>query len=222
MDKKLTATRKIHSGKVYDKDRTKQKLLNAVGKVIKKEGYTGLKVSKIATVAGVNKKLIYVYFGTVDALIETYLRQHDYWTIAELDRNKKAVTTFDLETAFELLKDQYNYFESSPEMQNIVLWELSEYHKTLREAVDRREEFGKKIFKISDKQFKGTGVNFRALNAILVAAIYYLVLHAKSSGSTVCEIDTSTPKGKKAIIDTVGQILGWAYEKADAKSLSMK
>ncbi|WP_346985287.1 hypothetical protein [Chryseobacterium sp. POE27] len=38
------------------KKKTKQKLLGAVGKILRTKGYAGLKVSKIAAVAGFDKK----------------------------------------------------------------------------------------------------------------------------------------------------------------------
>jgi hypothetical protein len=47
------------SGKcVKDKELTKQKLIRAVGEVVKKEGFQNLKISKIAKYAQVDRKLI--------------------------------------------------------------------------------------------------------------------------------------------------------------------
>lgn len=65
---------------IRDKQKTKQKLLGAVGKILKTKGYSGLMVSKIAAVAGYDKKLIYEYFGSTDKLIDEYIRSQDYWS----------------------------------------------------------------------------------------------------------------------------------------------
>nr|WP_305051435.1 hypothetical protein [Elizabethkingia bruuniana] len=47
--------RKVVDGPIRNKEKTKQKLLNAVGKILATKGYSELKVSKIATVAGLDK-----------------------------------------------------------------------------------------------------------------------------------------------------------------------
>ncbi|OYX95246.1 MAG: hypothetical protein B7Y76_09920, partial [Sphingobacteriia bacterium 35-40-5] len=67
---------------IKDKELTKRKLINAVGEIIRTEGYTGLGVNKIARQAQVDKKLIYRYFITVDRLIEEYVLEKDYWMLA--------------------------------------------------------------------------------------------------------------------------------------------
>ena len=66
--------RKVVQGPIRDKERTKQKLLNAVGKILKTEGYLGLKVSKISAVAGFDKKLIYTYFGSTDMVVYKFIQ----------------------------------------------------------------------------------------------------------------------------------------------------
>ena len=77
--------RKKVQGPIRDKEKTKLRMLNAVGKILKSKGYQGLQVTKIATAAGVDKKLIYDYYGSVDKLINEYLKQRDYWnSVSEL------------------------------------------------------------------------------------------------------------------------------------------
>jgi AcrR family transcriptional regulator len=52
-----------------------QRLIEAVGEIVKKEGFDQLGINKIASTAGVNKMLIYRYFGGLSGLIDAYLRQ---------------------------------------------------------------------------------------------------------------------------------------------------
>ena len=67
-------TRKVVEGPFRNKEKTKLKLLNAVGEILKTKGYLGLMVSKIAMEAGCDKKLIYEYFGSTEKLINEYLK----------------------------------------------------------------------------------------------------------------------------------------------------
>lgn len=63
--------RKVASGPVREKSRMMEKLVEAVGTVILQHGYPGLTVANIGKAAGVDRKLIYTYFGSLDKLIET-------------------------------------------------------------------------------------------------------------------------------------------------------
>ena len=54
-------SRKVVSGPIRDKHRTKEKLIKTVGEIIKSKGFHELKITNIAKVAGVDKKLIYKY-----------------------------------------------------------------------------------------------------------------------------------------------------------------
>lgn len=71
--------RKKYSGEKNDRERTMGRLVDSVGKVLGERGYTGLTVSNISRCAGVDRKLVSVYFGTVEKLIGTYIRGRDYW-----------------------------------------------------------------------------------------------------------------------------------------------
>ena len=71
--------RKRIQGPVRNKEKTKDRMLEAVGKILKNEGYTGLKVTNIAKTAEVDKKLIYDYYGSTDEVINTYIKSQDYW-----------------------------------------------------------------------------------------------------------------------------------------------
>lgn len=75
-------TKKRYQGPSNDRERSTQKLIEAVGTVIKTKGYTGLSATNIAKEAGLSRRLITIYFGTVDSLIETYVRSKDYWVAA--------------------------------------------------------------------------------------------------------------------------------------------
>ncbi|MFT3903250.1 MAG: TetR/AcrR family transcriptional regulator [Niabella sp.] len=196
-----------------NKEKTKQKLINAVGKVLRKEGFQGVGVNKVADTAGVGKKLIYDYFQDMNGLIKAYLNQVDFWNQKQEGLQDEALGHISKDDIFSLLKDDFEYLNKSVEMQKIILWGISEKNKTINKLVEQREEFGEKVFAITDKDFKGSSVDFRAVNAIFVGAIYYMVLHAKTNDATMCGIDFNTGEGRKRIFDTMKQIFDWCYDK---------
>ena len=60
-----------------DKDQTKQKILQAVGKLLATGG--GLGVNVIAREAGVDKVLIYRYFGGLPELLRAFMTSGEFW-----------------------------------------------------------------------------------------------------------------------------------------------
>jgi AcrR family transcriptional regulator len=206
--------------KQRDKEQTKRKLLQAVGDIIAEKGYAGLGVNKIAKVAGVDKKLIYRYFGDMNTLIETYILEKDYWlTFARKLQESAEVQTPEMAICLisSILERQLNFFYDHEEMQRIILEEITKKNALLTSISNIREKLGDSLLKLTDPHFEGSEVNFRAVGALLVSGIYYLVLHAKTNGSTVSGIDINTESGKKEIIKTIHQIIQWSFKAAKKK-----
>jgi len=206
--------RKRYQGAQNDKERSMQSLVDAVGVVIETKGYTGLTATNIAKVAGLSRRLITVHFNSVEELIETYVRRKDYWVAASGDAAKMINETGDNNTKpiLEcLLTSQLDYFYNNQEMQKIVLWQISESTKIMKEICEERELLSQIFFALSDKEFKDKYVDLRAVTALMVAGIYYLVLHAKSTDTLFCEIDLKTTDGIERIKDAIKFILEKTY-----------
>lgn len=213
----LTNRRTVNKAKVYDKERTKKKLINAVGSILTKDGFQHLKITKVEAVSGISRRLMYRYFGNMNGLVKAYLHQVDFWKIEEQKIDVGGELLFpeiSKEFIFNLLKEDFDYFNNSPEMQKIVLWGISEKNKTIRALTDGREQLGEQVFRKTDDFFKDSAVDFRATAAIFVAAIYYMVLHARTNGSTMCGIDVSSNEGKNRIFDAMESILDQVYKKS--------
>jgi AcrR family transcriptional regulator len=211
----MQMTRKTTSGPIRDKERTKMKLLAAVGVILKKEGFTGLNVSRVAKKANLHRKLIYEYFGGMENLVKEYLNSRDYWSVS-LDQIDEIIEEskkdFGKQTAFALLEKQFDSLMANEEMRKIINWGLSEDLKPLKELNKERERLGEELFnKITDDYFKDKDKNIRAIEGILIGGIYYLTLQAKMSGETMCGIDINTIEGQSEIKKTLKQIIEWAY-----------
>jgi AcrR family transcriptional regulator len=213
--------RKIVDGKIRNKARTKEKLLDAVGKILKTKGHTALGVNRIAEVAKLDKKLIYVYFGSVDKLIETYVKKQEYWSVlfekSSTELVEKAKNEIDANKTTEELVNLFDYFYSSKEMQKIILWEISEKNKALKNIATQREAFAGKLFEFSDSFFTNNDIDFRALMAIQIAGLYHLVLNGKANGTTFCGIDITKEADRKRIEQAINQIQSCIFEKAKQK-----
>src|SRR5690606_4678517 len=162
--------RKRTSGAVRDKERTKNKMVQAVGKVLLKKGYTGLNASAVAKEAGIDKSLVWTYFGNLDNLVEEYISQRDFWkfkakdSIENLTVVSKEVNEHDMTT---LLQFQFQALLEDEMLQRIMLWGISEKKDFLRNLSDEREIIGEAIFKNIDPQFKDSNIDIRGILAIL-------------------------------------------------------
>ena len=201
---------KKYQGPVNDKERSKQRLINAVGKVLEREGYTGLTATKIAKEADLNRRLISLYFDSVDNLVETYIKQKNYWpdalgTVKQLLEGKQGLSTNEI--ADILLKNQLEYFQNNSELQKLTLWELSQNSDILESVSKEREELLLEIFQLTDKRVESENIDLRDILALLIAGSYYLVLHGKSTNSLFCGIDVNTEQGMNGIKDAMSFIL---------------
>jgi len=190
------------------------KLIQAVGIVLKQKGYTGLTVSNITAEAGVDRKLVSVYFGSVNNLIETYIKGKNYWDTINESAINLLTTAPETSTRLileNLLLTQLEHFTNDEEMQKVVLWQISENTELMAHVTANREEIYPLLFPKADQELKDQQVDLRAISSILVAGIYYLVLHTKTTNSTFCEIDLTTDQGMGRIKTTIKKILEDIY-----------
>ena len=204
-----------------DKEQTKQRILDAVGELFKSEGQSGLNIARIAKKAGVDRNLIYRYFGTdVKRVIEAYIVQKDYW-LKFAERIKSEADKSDHETSKDLITDilqkQWRYFSGDKEMQHLILWELSGRSELMRSIHNTRELSNESILEMADAHFQDSDIKLRPLIVLLLGGIYYTNLHAMYNGNFISGMDVKSEQGQKDILKAIGQILDWAYEHAEKK-----
>jgi len=211
-------SRKQYQGEKNNKERTMGKLIAAVGEVLKEKGYPGLTIANISKEAGVDRKLIGLYFGTLDNLVETYIRGKDYWLSATMNAVEffgNAPEVGSKGFLESLLLNQLEDFLTNTEMQKILAWQICEESLIMSEISQEREKMSALFFAFADKELQGKDLDLRAVVTILVAGIYYIVLHSAHTKSTVCEIDISTPEGLSRIKASIKNILCWAYNSVE-------
>jgi len=206
--------RKLYKGEKNDKERTMGKLIAAVGVVLQEKGYPGLTIANISKAAGVDRKLVYLYFETVENLVETYIKGKDFWvsaTVHAVEYFGKAPAEGSKGVLEALLLNQMDGFMENKEMQKAVAWQISEKSEIMSYISRERERMSALYFAFADKELEGKEVDLRAVTSILVAGIYYLVLHAENTESTFCEIDLTEKAGLDRIRLAIKNMLSWTY-----------
>lgn len=158
---------------------TERQLLDAISRIIEKEGYSGLGVNKIAKEAGCNKVLIYRYFNGLEGLILEWTKENDFFTnaysslIIKIQEADKDVDTR------QLVKDVFStmlqFLRKNDMMKQIFIWELSGNVKFthIREI---REKHGAKLYQLFEEKLNKTIPNLDIHISLIVAGINFLVV----------------------------------------------
>jgi len=198
---------------VKNKEISKQKFLDAVGIILKTKGYKYLKVNDIAATAGLDKKLIYNYFGGTEQLLDEYIKTQDFWTNVKEENAIQEVNDGGRDFVKQMISEQFDVVAENKELQKILLWRLSEERATLRNLTEGQEKNGEIFFKnILDPHFQDRSEDFRAVAAILVAGAYYLNLHSEINGSIFCGLDLRSENGREKIKKAFSFLIDETYD----------
>ncbi len=167
--------------KIRDKQITSRRLISAVGSLLAKKGFTGIGVNAVAREAGVDKVLIYRYFGGLEGLIAAFGKEGDFWPSAlELaggDLQKFSQMPLD-EKLSVFASNFIDSLRKRPLTQAIMAWEIIEPNGLTEELERIREqsiiEFFQMFFMKDQLQ-----IDLQAIIMLIGAAISYLVLRSK-------------------------------------------
>ncbi|KAA6440149.1 TetR/AcrR family transcriptional regulator [Dyadobacter flavalbus] len=195
---------KVDKIKKRDRERTKGKILKAVGEVIEQHGTEKVGVNLIARTAGVNKVLIYRYFNSVDGLMEEYVKSGEYTSTYEAEyfesipnllpeERGKALTSL-MHTFMNDLRDRKS-------TRDLLRWEIGTGKSMLSDA---RNQVAKKILeKIGDlPNYNDTS----ALIAFLSAGVYFLAISADYR-EKMLDVDLHSDEGWKRIEHIIERII---------------
>lgn len=196
-----------------NKEKSKQKFLDAVQKILHTKGFSGLKVNDIAHEAGLDKKLMYNYFGGRDQLIDEYIRSQDFWSNVKEESVGPTISDGGKALSKTMLISQFDYVFKNKQFQKILLWGLIENRKSLKKLADSREENGAILFEnITDPHFKGNAKRYRAIMALLISGIYYLDIYASTNDCTFCGLDLKSQDGRTEIEEAISFLIDKTYE----------
>jgi len=165
-----------------DRDGTEARILQAATDIVARDGFGALGINTVAREAGVDKQLVYRYFGGLEGLLERLGGDLRLWLGKAADAEIRGdsygeVITGQLRAHLDALRD-------NPLVQAALAWELVERS----EAVARlgaakndaiREWFGRVRAAAGPAP---DGLDAPAINAILLAGMHHLVLRARTAG----------------------------------------
>ena len=199
---------------VKNKEATKKMIYEALEQIIKEGGVSAIGINNIAKTAGVDKVLIYRYFGGLGELLKDFIKQKDYFTnfiINEISLDKLKTGKSKKEFLKSVLLNQYNYIKGYTVFAEMLIWELSVKNEITEYIAQERERVGLNNLKILSQKFK-INSNFNVITSLLISGIYYLALRSKTVDD-FNGIKLNEPKGNKVIEEGINMILDLVINK---------
>ena len=159
---------------------TRKRILKAVGRLLARSGFRGVGINSVAREAGVDKVLIYRYFGGLPDLLKAYAEGGDFWPSADdlLAAVPDAETKTEAELAASLLIEFGRALRRRPITQEIMRWEVLDKNQLTDALAQYREAQSMKLLSL----FRNAGIaDVEAIAALLGAGQTYLLLRAKTA-----------------------------------------
>jgi AcrR family transcriptional regulator len=167
--------------KIRDKQITSRRLISSVGSLLAKKGFKGIGVNAVAREAGVDKVLIYRYFGGLEGLIAAFGKEGDFWPssleLAGGDLQKFSQMPLD-ERLSVFASNFIDSLRKRPLTQAIMAWEIIEPNGLTEELERIREQSIIEFFQMffMKDQFQ---IDLQAMVMLIGAAVSYLVIRSK-------------------------------------------
>jgi len=199
-----------------DKNRTMQRLIAAVGSVIREQGFGAVGVNAVARKAGVDKVLLYRYFGDLETLLKEYVSASDsYRTAAStLSHSIESLSRREIQRlGSQILLGQLRRLRDSPDLQEIYRWELSADNPVTRSLAEQREREGVALLSMFAKRVDVSKMDLPAMIAVILAGGVHLTLRAKSA-NVFNGVELGTPAGWERIERAIDMLVALTMARA--------
>lgn len=200
-----------------DRTHTEQRLIETVGQIISQEGYDRVGVNRIASRSGINKILIYRYFGGLEGLLEAYVRQNQtLMTVPELDINrlKDASLQESFDVCYHYLIETYRQLSQNIEAQQLLKVNLVDGNAVSSQLVaDQEKALQRMVDDLSEAIQTDMG---RPLAVLLMSAITLLTFMGQQK-RTLLGIELGSETGRKQMEQAFKQLLDGMLLHAQAR-----
>jgi AcrR family transcriptional regulator len=162
-----------------NKETTKLRLISAVGTLLAREGFNALGINAVAEEAGVDKVLIYRYFGGMDELLSAFGQSSDFWpSVGEvIGEDSATLMTLTLGERWAMGLSRYAAsLRRRPVTKEILAWELIEQNDLIQILRKAREEWFDALMTRFPDDPDATDADLIGTVLLVVGAIHYFVV----------------------------------------------
>lgn len=180
---------------------------------IKKKGFSLALVTDIVKRAKIEPVVFYNRYKNLDEFYDTFVKDYDYW-LSDLVRD--SIENIDSEEAYSnVIEKILNNLLSDEIMTELLRWEVAEGNNITERTARLRTMHAVDIFRNYEEKHAGIGIDVTAVSALLVAGIYYMLLH--KDRSSMIGIDINEPAGKRRIVNAIREISRLIFQEKETR-----
>ncbi|MBN1838308.1 MAG: TetR/AcrR family transcriptional regulator [Spirochaetales bacterium] len=196
------------------------RFISAVHELLLRRGFPAVGINAVAEQAGLNKVLIYRYFGGLDGLLAAYAERMDPFP-AMVSRVETAIQARGLsdpnQVGAEILRAMIEGLRSSPELQEVLKWELMAQNPLSERIAEARERSGRRLQELFARYApEGLEVDLEATTALLTGGVFYLYLRS-ATASVFNGIPINTAEGQDRLVRAAARIVAALLEEKITK-----
>lgn len=165
-----------------NREQTQARMVAAVGEVLARDGFAGVGVNAVAKQAGVDKVLIYRYFGGLPQLLQAYGQSGDFWPSTDemLGEDPARLATLPLADRYADFFDRFiDALRRRPLTLEILAAELVERSELTIVLEERRELWGEEAARLLGGAEMQARPELRGVTLLLVAGVQYLLVRSR-------------------------------------------
>jgi len=196
-------------GRGRDRLATQERIIKAVGTLLARDGFMALGVNSVAKEAGIDKVLIYRYFGGMPELLRAFGKSEAFWpSVSEMTGNDMESLLFMplAESVPAVFSNFIRALRRRPVTIEIMAWELVEQNELTEVLREVREEMSIRLFDVFAAKLNDVDADIRALITLLSAAVSYLLLRRRDT-KIYNTMDIRSDAGWERIEKTAGWII---------------
>lgn len=183
---------------------------------IKKKGFSLALVTDIVKRAKIEPIVFYNRYKNLDEFYGEFVKNYDYW-LSDLVRD--SVEEIGSEEGYSnLIEKLMSNLMSDDIMTEILRWEIAEGNHITERTSRLRELHALELHNSYTNIYNRDDIDVPAITALIVAGVYYLVLH--KDRSTFAGIDINTLPGKRRILQAIRSLSAMMFGAEESSRLN--
>jgi AcrR family transcriptional regulator len=165
-----------------DRGATEARILAAVGAVLARDGFGGVGVNAVARQAGVDKVLIYRYFGGLPELLATWGRSGRFWPGIDelLGADPESFLALPVAERYARFIEHFiDGLRERPQTLEILAAEVLERNELTAILEAEREAWGEQASRLLGGEEFAQRPELQGLTLLLVAGVQYLLVRSR-------------------------------------------
>ncbi len=197
-----------------DRAATEERIVAAVGEVLARAGFEGIGVNAIARQAGVDKVLIYRYFGGLPELLRRWGESGRFWPRVSdlLGADPQALLTLPVAERYARFFEHFiDELRQRPLTVEVMVSELQQHNELTAILEEEREAWGEQAARVLGGPEFVSQPHLHTVTVLLLAGVQYLLLRSRKTrvfGGIDLQSDAGWAEIRRALRRLAADLLG--------------